>query len=199
MLYKKFTFDCNIPTRMLSRQFLESTLLYRLKEGDHDAFTVIFTTYYKDLVIFAMNFLKQREIAEEIVQDIFVRLWDNSKTLSIDNSLKSYLLKCVQNSCFDLIRHNKIVQRYNDEIGSSQETFEFNTDNYVINSELEDLLKVALDKLSPEIYEAYCLSRYKGLRYKDIAVKMKVSVRTVEVRIGKALVILRDELKDYLS
>lgn len=184
---------------MLSRQFLESTLLYRLKEGDHDAFTVIFTTYYKDLVIFAMNFLKQREIAEEIVQDIFVRLWDNSKTLSIDNSLKSYLLKCVQNSCFDLIRHNKIVQRYNDEIGSSQETFEFNTDNYVINSELEDLLKVALDKLSPEIYEAYCLSRYKGLRYKDIAVKMKVSVRTVEVRIGKALVILRDELKDYLS
>jgi len=185
---------------MLSRQYdlLEKSLLTRLRGGDQDAFTVMFTTYYKDMVLFAMNFTREKEIAEEIVQETFVRLWDERKTITIGISLKSYLLRCIQNRCIDWIRHKKIRQKYRDEVSSTLETFEYNTDNYVINSELKDLLKVALSKLSPEIYEAYCLSRYKGLKYKEIATKLKVSVRTVEVRIGKALISLREELKDYL-
>lgn len=186
---------------MLSRQCnpLEKTLLKRFREGDQDAFTVIFKTYYKDMVLFAMNFTREAEISEEIVQDTFVRFWDERGTITIDHSLKSWLLRCVQNRCIDWIRHKKIRQKYQDEISITLETFEYNTDNYVINSELEDILKIALGKLPPEVYEAYCLSRYKGLKYKDIAAKQKVSARTVEVRIGKALTLLREELKDYLS
>jgi RNA polymerase sigma-70 factor (family 1) len=177
---------------------LEKSLLTRLREGDRDAFTIFFTTYYKDLVLFAMNFTRQPEIAEEIVQETFVSLWDDHKVIIITSSLKSYLLRCVQNRCIDWIRHKKIRQKYVEEVTATLETFEYNTDNYVLNSELKDLLKVALGKLSPEIYEAYCLSRYKGLKYKDMAKKLKVSVRTVEVRMGKALSFLREELKDYL-
>jgi RNA polymerase sigma-70 factor (family 1) len=177
---------------------LEKTLLTRFREGDRDAFTVIFTTYYKDMVLFAMNFTRQAEMAEEIAQDTFVTLWDERKSITITSSLKSYLLRCIQNSCIDWIRHMKIRQKYLEEVSTTLETFEFNTDNYVLNSELKDLLNVALSKLSPEIYEAYCLSRYKGLKYREIAIKLKVSVRTVEVRIGKALSFLREELKDYL-
>jgi RNA polymerase sigma-70 factor (family 1) len=186
---------------MLSRQCnpLEKTLLTRFREGDQDAFTVIFNTYYKDLVLFAMNFTRIPEIAEEIVQDTFVRFWDERRTITIDRSLKSWLLRCVQNRCIDWIRQKKIRKKYNDEVATTLETFEYNTDNYVINSELEDIFKIALGKLSPEVYEAYCLSRNKGLKYKDIAAKQKVSERTVEVRIGKALTLLREELKDFLS
>jgi RNA polymerase sigma factor (sigma-70 family) len=120
---------------------LEKTLLTRFREGDRDAFTVIFTTYYKDMVLFAMNFTRQAEIAEEIAQDTFVTLWDERKSITITSSLKSYLLRCIQNSCIDWIRHMKIRQKYLEEVSTTLETFEFNTDNYVLNSELKDLLK----------------------------------------------------------
>ncbi|HLP72934.1 MAG TPA: RNA polymerase sigma-70 factor [Bacteroidales bacterium] len=178
---------------------MEKTWLKRFREGDRDAFTVIFTTCYRDMVLFAMNFTRETEIAEEIVQDTFVKLWDDRKFLTIDISLKSYLLRCVQNRCIDWIRHEKIRQKYLEDASATLASYEYNTDNYVINSELEDLLKIALAKLPPEIYEAYCMSRYKGLKYKDIAIRLKVSVRTVEVRIGKALSSLREDLKDYLE
>lgn len=184
------------PFRHIS---LEKDLLERLREGDNDVFTFIFTGYYKDMVLFGMNFTRDKEIAEEIVQEAFVKLWDERRSIIVDKSIKSYLLRCVQNRCIDWIRHKKIRQKYLEEASATLETFEYNTDNYVLDSELKDLLKAALGKLPPEIYEAYCLSRHKGLKYKDIATTMKVSVRTVEVRIGKALSSLREELKDYLG
>jgi RNA polymerase sigma-70 factor (ECF subfamily) len=179
--------------------FIEKVLLTKLKAGEKNAFSAIFIKFYQDLVLFALNFTHEAESAEEIVQDTFVKIWEEHDIISIKVSLKSYLLKSVHNKCIDWLRHLKVRQNYNDEISSNPISYDFNTETFLINSELEDLVRITLDKLSPEVARAYRMHRFEGLKYNEIAKKLNVSVRTVEVRIGKALCSLRDELKDYLN
>lgn len=178
---------------------IEKVLVKKLNEGDKNAFSVIFTTYYKDLVLFALHFIHKPESAEEIIQDLFVKIWEDHESININGSLKSYLLKSVQNKCIDTIRHLKIKQEYYNKTLSGSIDYEYNTDNYLINSELEGLVRSALAKLPPDISEAYRMNRFEGLKYQEIADRLNVSVRTIEVRIGKALCALREELRDYLS
>jgi RNA polymerase sigma-70 factor, ECF subfamily len=177
---------------------LEKVLIRKLNEGDKNAFSLIFTTYYKDLVLFATNYIHKAEQAEEIVQDTFVTIWEEHEELSIDFSLKSFLLKSVQNKCIDLIRHQKVRQNHINDIVANSPNYEYNTDDYLIDSELKSLIKTALDKMPYEISQTYRMNRFEGLKYHEIAEKLNVSVRTVEVRIGRALCSLRQELQDYL-
>jgi RNA polymerase sigma-70 factor, ECF subfamily len=177
---------------------VEKVLISKLKIGDSSAFTSIFIAYYKDLVIFASRFTKEFNTAEEIVQDTFVKLWEEHESVNINISLKSYLLKTVQNKCLDWFRHNKIMKKHDKYVMESSLQFEFDTDSYILHSELQEEIEATLCKLPDEIAETFRMNRYKGLRYAEIAEILNVSVRTIEVRIGKALNMLRNHLKDYL-
>jgi len=181
-----------------SLSLVEKALISRVKDGDTSAFTVIFTGYYKDLVMFATRFTHNINDAEEIIQDIFVRFWEEREYVNITVSLKSFLLKTVQNKCIDWLRHNKVAGIHNDYILAGSTQMQYDTDNYVLFSELQEQIDSSLARLPEEISEAFRMNRYKGLKYHEIAKVMGVSVRTVEVRIGKALNILRNNLKDYL-
>ena len=178
---------------------IESVLASRLKTGDNSAFSFIFTALYKDLVMFASSFTHDLGNAEEIVQEVFVRLWEEHESIEISISLRSYLLKLVQNKCIDLYRHNKIKQTHNNFILKSSSQFEFDTDNYIFYSELKEQLFNALEIMPKPISEAFQMNRFKGLKYHEIADIMGVSVRTIEVRIGRALYFLRNFLKDYFA
>ena len=79
---------------------------YKLKTGDEEAFNFIFNNYYEGLVLFALGFINDRDQAEEIVQGVFVKIWENHKALDIKTSIKSYLLKAVQNKCYDYHKHH---------------------------------------------------------------------------------------------
>lgn len=182
-----------------SGNLIEKVLVVKLKEGDQSAFSLIFTTYYRDLVLFAVNFVHEQTAAEEIVQDTFARIWEEHNDLNITFSLKSFLLKSVRNKCIDMIRHQKVRQNHIIEIVNQSVDYEFNTDNYITSSELEGLISDALDKVPAEVSQAYRMNRYNGLKYTEIAEKLNISLRTVETRIGKALCALREELKDYLD
>ena len=139
------------------------------------------------------------EIVEEIVQEVFVRLWEIHVLIEISISLRSDLLKLVQNKCIDLYRHNKIKQTHNNFILKSSSQFEFDTDNYILYSELKEQLLDALERMPKPISEVFRMNRFKGLKYHEIADIMGVSVRTIEVRIGKTLYFLRNSLKDYFA
>jgi RNA polymerase sigma-70 factor (family 1) len=179
--------------------FLEKILVEKLKEeGSKNAFSAIFISYYRDLVHFATNYTHETESAEEIVQEVFVKIWEEHEVINIKVSLKSYLLKAVRNKCIDWIRKAEVRRKYNEECSYTLLTYDFNTDNYIINSELESLIRAALNKLPREIEQVYRMNRYEGLKYHEIADKLNVSVRTIEDRIGRALCLLRDELQDYL-
>lgn len=176
---------------------IEKVLLSRLQAGDYSAFSNVFSAYYRDLVIFASRYTNDLSSAEELVQDTFVMLWEDRCSIRINTSLKSYLLKTVQNKCIDWFRHKKIVRAHQNHVLEKPPQLSLNTDSYLLYSELNERIENALRLLPDPISEAFRLNRQKGLKYSEIAEISGVSVRTVEVRIGKALHLLRRYLKDY--
>jgi RNA polymerase sigma-70 factor (family 1) len=176
----------------------ERILIEKLKNEDKAAFTVIFTRYYKDLVRFSFCFTKNADASEELVQEVFLKLWENRNFLSIHSSLKSFLLKSVQNRSIDLLRHLNIRNKYASVVLDNPLLSANDTENYILHSELELNFNRAMVKIPVEYAEVFRMSRIEALGYHEIAEKLGVSVRTVEVRVGKALGMLREELKDFL-
>lgn len=176
----------------------ELILLEKLKNNDKSAFTIIFTNYYKDLVRFSIRFTKNYDASEEIVQTMFVNLWEERSELVLHTSLKSYLLKSVQNRSIDWLRHVNIKNKYTSVILDNPVLSENETENYLLHSELELNLAQAMKKMPAQYAEVFRMSRVEFLNYCEISLKLGVSVRTVEVRMAKAISILREELIDFL-
>ena len=176
----------------------ERILLGKLKNDDKSAFTVIFTKYYSDLVRFSFGFTRNSDVSEEIVQEVFLKFWENRSSLDIHTSLKSFLLKNVQNRSIDSLRHTGITNKYTSVVLEHAILSQNDTENYILYSELQANLNHAMYKLPVQYAEVFRMSRLETLNYQEIADKLGVSVRTVEVRISKALGMLREELKDFL-
>lgn len=176
----------------------EKLLLENIKNNDKASFSILFTQYYKDLVTFSFGILRNTNTAEEMVQDVFIKLWENRASLIIDRSLKSYLLKSVQNHSLNWIQHLKVQSRFDSYTKDHQLLSNNETENYILHSELERNLEEALDKIPVEFARAFRMNRFENLSYPEIAQKLGVSTRTIEVRISKALYFLRNELKDFL-
>jgi RNA polymerase sigma-70 factor (ECF subfamily) len=148
--------------------------------------------------MFSITFTRNTEVAEEIVQDMFVRFWEDRHKSGNILSLKSYFLKTIQNRSIDWLRHLKIRDKYAQDILEHAVLYENDTERYVLRSELEMNIEKALKNMPVDVAETFRLNRFEGLTYPEIAQKLNISVRTVEVRIGKALHLLRRELQDYL-
>lgn len=119
-----------------SQQF-DAQLLARLKENSHKSYSILFQTYYKDLVLFAGSIIQDRPTCEDIVQNIFLKLWNERDNLTIETSLKSYLIRATRNSCIDHIRHRKIVDNYVSEffgVNNNYTTEEYILYRYAIDS-----------------------------------------------------------------
>lgn len=174
----------------------EQYILSGIRQDNKEAFSFLFRMYYTDLVLFCGNFIKTKENCEDIVQTIFLKFWNDRHQIQIETSLKSYLLKAVRNSCFDEYRHLEIVRQYESEKKNSI-LEEYNTEQYVLYSDLNDHLSRALDLVPEPDREAFILNRFEGLKYREIAEKLNVSERTVEVRVSKTLELLRKHLKEF--
>lgn len=169
-----------------------------LKQINKEAFSLLFRTYYKDLVLFCGNYLKDRMACEDIVQSVFLKLWNDRDTLSIETSLKSYLLTAVKNRCLNELQHRDIVQDHISYIHSNPTLETFNTENYILYSDLHEHFLAALQKLPEQCRIAFEMNRIKGLKYKEISEQLNCPIRTVEARIAKALELLRKQLKDFM-
>lgn len=176
----------------------ENFLLSALRQDNKEAFSLLFQKYYTDLVLFCGSFVRDKSSCEDIVQSIFLKLWNDRRSIRIETSLKSYLLRAVRNSCFDEFRHLEIVRQYESDPDHSVLDC-YDTDNYILYSDLSAHLQQALDQLPAAYREAFEMNRFEGLKYREIAEKLNVSERTVEVRVGKALEILRKQLKEFFQ
>jgi len=176
----------------------EELFLYEeMKRGKEYAFDFFFNYYYPGLCVYARKMISlPEEEARDIVQDVFVKFWNDCKKLDIQFSIRSYLFVSVKNRCFDVLRkknRNIKVQEISNEYDIADEAFE----TYIL-SELETLFNNSLTKLPERCREVFELSRLHGLKNREIAAKLNLSEKTVENQITKALHILREELKDYL-
>lgn len=176
----------------------EQYLVARLNIGDADAFSEIFSAYYKDLVLFSFSIIKDMANSEEIAQDIFVKLWQDQEKLEIKISLKSLLLKQTQNRCIDWLRHKKTINKHTEYLVNELQIFDNDCDSYLLWSELNASVESAMSRMPENLKKAFEMHRNEGLRYKEIADSLSVSLRTVEFRMSKALEFLRYELKDFL-
>ena len=175
----------------------ERYLLVQLKGGNREAFSLLFQKYYKNLVLFGGNLLRDKTHCEDIVQTVFLKLWEYREKMEIETSLKSFLLKSVRNACLDELRHKQVIREhesYSEIFGS---IYNLDTEHYILYSDLHAQLNDALGKLPNVCKDAFEMNRFEGLKYKEIAQRLEVSERTVEVRIGKAIGLLRQHLKNF--
>jgi RNA polymerase sigma-70 factor (ECF subfamily) len=178
-------------------QINEFFLYEEMKGGKEYAFDFFFNYYYSGLCVYAqkMSSIPEQE-ARDLVQDVFVKFWNDREKSDIRFSIRSYLFKSVKNRCFDLLRkkdRNIKVLEITNEMAVTDELFET-----FILSELEALFNKSLEKLPLRCREVFEMSRLHGLKNREIAAKLGISEKTVENQITKALHILRAELKDYL-
>lgn len=177
---------------------LEQQVITTLKEGSVTAFEMLFRTYYRPLCQYAYSFLNDRDEAEEVVQTAFINIWDKKGQVEIQTSLKAYLYRIVRNSCLNVIKHEKVKQQHVAHEMVHAESMHEGVSQSVISSELEERIANAMKVLPEQCRLVFQLSRFEELKYSEIADQLNISIKTVENQIGKALKIMREQLKDYL-
>lgn len=178
--------------------YIDTDIIPQIAEGNKNAFETLFKSHYANLCGYAVKYVWELEQAEEIVQDLFFNLWNKRSNLYISSSIESYLFRAVRNACLNYLKHKKIRDNY---VSSVQDTYNSGQgldDNPVETLELQKNIDEAIESMPPERKKIFLLSRYEGLKYKEIAEQLGISVKTVEAQMGKALKFLREELKEFM-
>ena len=157
---------------------------------------MVFRDYYKPLVRYGNTFLKDSDETEDIVQQVFVSLWEKRAQLDIHTSIRAVLYKAVQNACLNKIKHLKVRTAYAEELKTGSVHAE--TSDPVQVNELNERIQLAMEQMPEQCGRIFKMSRFEQLRYQEIADQLGLSIKTVENQMGKALKIVREELKDYL-
>ena len=165
---------------------------------DDNAFEELFKAHFGALHSYASVMLYHDSYAEEIVQNVFVRIWEKRDLLDVQISVKAYLYKCVHNDCLNYIKHKKIKTKYQDHAAFIMNDQSENTSDKLILTELQERLQVALNQLPEQCRTIFQMSRFEDLKYREIAEELGISIKTVENQMGKALKILRIKLVDFL-
>ncbi|HEX2608356.1 MAG TPA: RNA polymerase sigma-70 factor [Flavisolibacter sp.] len=176
----------------------DSGLIALLGKRDEKAFEQVFTSHFRQLHAYAMTLVKEEMAAEEMVQHVFYKLWERSEALSISGSIAAYLYRAVHNESLNYLKHMKVRSAHQLHVihRSGQES-DMAT-NQLHLKELEGRLRIALNELPEQCRTIFQLSRFEELRYREIADRLGISVKTVENQMGKALKLLRTKLIDFL-
>ncbi len=158
----------------------------------------LFDDHFHHLVLHAFRHIRDYSQSEEIVQDVFVKIWQNFDQIGQVSDFRGYLYKAVRNSSLNYLRHIKIRQKYNTETAHLIDNTNDQTTDPILEEEDYNRIHQAVNKLPQHWKEAIILSKYDKLKYHEIAERMKISQKTVEKYISKALQLLRVELKDVL-
>jgi RNA polymerase sigma-70 factor, ECF subfamily len=165
----------------------DTEIIKRIRQGDIQQFETLFRSSYVSLVRYAKTLIKDHDTAEEIVQDLFFKLWQNKENINIESSLNGYLFRSIHNSCLHHIEHVKVIQKHSVEMSYKPEDTSENPDDVLNYKELQERIARILERLPERCGRIFCMSRFEGLKYSEIAEKLSVSVKTVEANMGKAL------------
>ena len=174
----------------------DEQLIILLKKDDQQAFAQIYNRYAESLAGFAASKLYSLDDARDIIQDIFVKLWENRDEVYITSNLKSYLFSIVRHRIIDKIRKNITREEYASMVQSLIVPRYDSADKQVEAKELQQSIEKSLNQLPPRVKEIYKLSRDEGLTNHEIAEKLNLSEQTVKNQLSAALKHLRGSLNN---
>jgi len=173
----------------------EDHMIRSLRSGRESAYDKLFRDYYRPLSVFAVRYVSDLDLAREIVQNLFVHLYENRSSLVITTSLESYLYQSVRNRCLNQIKQRKTQKEHLANYNSEQDGAE-DLEATIRKNELEHTIFKIIDSLPSQRQNVFMMSRVNGLSNSEIAEKLNISKRTVETHISHALKILREKLGD---
>lgn len=162
---------------------------------DPQSFENLFREYFSSLMAFARKILEDEDDAREVVQGVFIKLWERREEIDLSTSLKSYLFTSVHNRSLNVIRDRRKFSA--NEV--PEMAGELDVSAYIESMELEEKIGQCIEELPEKCRQIFELSRFDGLKYSEIALKLNISVKTVENQMSKALKILKEKLAAYLS
>ncbi|WP_205943427.1 RNA polymerase sigma-70 factor [Pedobacter polaris] len=162
------------------------------------SFEHLFKAHYKALHAYANMILKDLDLAEEIVQNMFLRFWEKRDLLNVETSIKAYLYKSIYNDSLNYLKHEKVKVKYQDFTKNTTSELSESAAAKIELTELQFNLRIALNELPEQCRTIFQMSRFEELKYREIAEQLGISIKTVENQMGKALKILRLKLVDFL-
>ena len=181
---------------------IDSELIARIRKGDTKSLELLFRRLYPRLFAYANKFLHDHDDSKEVVQDVFLSLWNHRNKLDESKSLDAFLFTSVKNKSVNLLKSKAVQNRraelmvrlYADELSFADISHEI-----LLANELQSAFDKALNTLPAECRRVFELSRMEGLRYHEIATKLNISIKTVETQMYRALSKLRLELRHHLA
>jgi RNA polymerase sigma-70 factor (ECF subfamily) len=175
----------------------EQALLKRVRADDHEAFKILFDGFYASLCHYASHFLYNDAQAEEVVQELFVKIWEMRKTLVIRTSFQQYLFRSVRNKCLNIIRQEKVKKLHAGKI-KKELLSEDSEEDFFLTPEMAIQIEETIASLPEKRRIIFRLNRENGLKYREIAEQLGISVKTVEAQMGMSLKALRDKFSTFL-
>lgn len=177
----------------------DNSILERLQNDDRHALELLFKTHYAPLCRFAKNILKDKDQAEDMVQEVFLKIWDKRHALKVSSSLKAYLFMAVKNHCLNTLKLNERKNWLDEDMENDALLSNNEVESKLNAKHLNEKIQQAIELLPEKCKLTFQLSRHEEMSYKEIAELMNVSVKTVENQMGKALTFLRKNLLPYIS
>lgn len=170
----------------------------KIKEGNIKAFEEVFKQYYFPLLVYSFSIVNRKEIAEEIVQEFFYKWWKEREKIEISRSIKNYLFRAVRNQSIQYCEHCRVENRHGEKITElSSGNYNISPEDELEIKELEKIISDTLKKLTDRQQNIFKMHRYDGLKYKEIAQNMSLSIKSIEAEMSKAYAVLRKEIEKY--
>jgi RNA polymerase sigma-70 factor, ECF subfamily len=176
----------------------DTVVIQLLTNRDEGAFEQVFKAHFKNLHDYACSIVQDTAAAEEIVQNVFYKIWEKAAQLNISPPVAAYLYRAVSNESINYLKHQKVKSTHRAHTLYQMKNQSDSASRKVLAAELEKKLRKALNELPEQCRIIFQLSRFEELRYREIAGKLGISVKTVENQMGKALKLLRVKLVDFL-
>lgn len=183
----------------------EKLLVDSINKGEIEAFHHLYKEYYPSLCIYAKHFTRNKGIAEEVVQDVFISIWEQKGHLNIKSSFKSFLFVSVRNGCLNHLKHLQVIYKFNvyytQLLKDAQELYNVSQeagDSLLVANELEEKIFKEIELLPEQCRRIFIMSRFDCLKHQEIAEKLGVTINTVHRQTSIALEKLRLALKNYL-
>lgn len=186
---------------------IENILFIRAQEGEEGSFEILFNNYYSKLCTYASIFVKYPDVAEDIVQETFIKIWNHRASITINTTFKAYIYRSVHNNCINYLKNDKYRNKNNEIIRHEiMKQSELNLQNLdteivekIVSEEFNKQFSRAVESLPQQCREVFLLCRNDKLTYSEVGERLDISINTVKTQMKRALLKLRDCLEKNLG